>query len=512
MTKKKKVWLVVSAIIVVALIVLCYIFLIKPALMVHKLEKLQAEEGPSAKYLSLMPQTDEIFGWAQELTEMGPRRVGTEIGRKAQSYVKEKLESFGMENVEIVQSDTTLWNCNEWKLTVAGEEISSYFMTHTFNDGSFGRFSTPEGGLEAEIVYVGDGDKKDFKDVNVSGKIVMANVKFMKVPVGLVKLASFMTYDPGNTAPFFSTRINPYSPNTYPYNYFNAMENGAVGFIGILSDYIDSNEYNNEDYSYLGDHMRLPALWVTQKDANKIIGAIDSGGGAAEAILDMDIEISQVKGGAVVGLLPGNSDETIIVQSHYDSSTPGAVEDASGTAAVLALAKFYSQIPASERDRSLLFVLMDTHFTDYESHEAFNDKYLNEGHKILADVCIEHIANELVEEDGELILTGHVEPRIIFTSEVDALIDITSEEIIRHGLGRSLVVPADLFGDDPPCDATMVFQEGVPIINLISGPIYLYDNIDTVDKIAKEELRPTVEAFSDIVWRLMELPIESFAE
>ncbi len=511
MSKKKKVWLAVSAVIIVALIVLCHIFFIKPALVVHKLEKLQVEEGPTAKYLGLMPQTDEIFGWAQELTEMGPRRVGTEIGREAQSYVKEKFESFGMENVEIIKSDSTLWNCNEWKLTVAGEKIPSYFMTHTFNDGSFGKFSTPEGGLEAEIVYVGDGDRKDFKNVDVSGKIVMANVKFMKVPVGLAKLASFLTYDPGNTAPFFSTRLNPYSPNTYPYNYFNAMENGAVGFIGILSDYIDSNEYNNEDYSYLGGHMRLPALWVTQKDADIIIGAIKKGGGAAEAILDMDIEISQVKGGAVAGFLSGKSDETIIVQSHYDSSTPGAVEDASGTSAVLAIAKFYSQIPASERDRSLLFVLMDTHFTGYESHEAFNDKYLTEGHKILADVCIEHIANELVEEDGELVLTGHVEPRIIFTSKVDALINITSEEIIRHGLVRSLIVPADLFGDDPPCDATMVFQAGVPIISLISGPIYLYDNIDTTDKIAKEDLRPTVETFSDIVWRLMELPAESFA-
>ena len=511
MSKKKKVWSAILSIIVVAFIVLCYIFFIKPALMVHKLEKLQAEEGPSAKYLSLMPPTDEIFGWAQELTEMGPRQVGTENGRKAQSYVKEKLESFGLENIEIIKSDSTLWNCNKWKLTVAGEEIPSYFMTHTFNDGSFGKFSTPEGGLEAEIVYVGDGDRKDFKNTNVSGKIVMANVKFMKVPVGLAKLASFITYDPGNTTPFFSTRINPYSPNTYPYNYFHAMENEAVGFIGILSDYIDSNEYNNEDYSFLEGNMRLPALWITQKDANKIISAIENGGGAAETILDMEIEISQAKGGAVVGLLPGNSDETIIVQSHYDSSTPGAVEDASGTSVVLAIAKFYSQIPASKRDRSLLFVLMDTHFTDYESHEAFNDKYLTEGHKILADVCIEHIANELVEEDGEVVLTGHVEPRIIFTSKVDALIKITSEEIIRHDLRRSLIVPADLFGDDPPNDATMVYQEGVPIISLISGPIYLYDNIDTIDKIAKGALRPTAEAFSDIVWRLMELPAESFA-
>lgn len=133
-----------------------------------------------------------------------------------------------------------------------------------------------------------------------------------------------------------------------------------------------------------------------------------------------------------------------MIQSHYDSSTVGAVEDASGTSVVMALAKFFSQIPYEERERSLLIVAMDTHFTDYDSHDAFIENYLSEGHKILVDVCIERIANEVVEVDGKLCFTGEVEPRFVFTSKIDALLDITKEEVVRHKLGRTIVVPANI--------------------------------------------------------------------
>lgn len=470
------------------------------------------KDSSTAAYLGKMPETDEIFNWIKDLTDMGARKPGTEAGKKAQEYMVEKFTSFGLDNIDIVKSDSTLWNCDKWGLTVSGTEIPSYYMTHTLNDGTFGRFSTPDGGLKTEIVYVGEGSESDFNNVDVQGKIVVSDVIFSDISLSLAKKASYLYYDPDNTLPLTSSRANPYSPNTYPYNYYRAMENGAAGFVGILSNYIDSNEFNNEDYSYLGGKMKIPALWVSRTEGGNIVKAIKAGGGAAEASLKMSVQIEAVKAGAVVGYLPGKSEEIIMVQSHYDSSTTGAVEDASGSSVVLALAKFYAQIPKEERDRSLLFVVMDTHFSGYDSHDAFIEKYLTKGHKILADVCIEHIANEVEEIDGEVVLTGKSEPRIIFASMIDALIDITKEEIVRHDLRRTIILPTDMFGDELPTDADPYFQMGVPIISLVSGPIYLYDNIDTIDKVSKEELRPTTETFADIVWRLTQLPQKYFSK
>lgn len=501
---------------VVAFVGIVYgVFFVKPALELKQLEKLTPEDSPTAKCLAKMPDTEEIYGWVKELTDMGARIPGTDAGRLAQAYVLQNFTDFGIEDAEVVESISTNWRCNDWRLTVSGREIPSYFMAHSLSSGKYGDFSTPAGGLNAEIVYVGEGKEADFKKVDVKGKIVVSDVIMNDVPVGLAKFVSYLFYDPDKTLPITSSRRNPYETSNYPYNYFHAMENGAVGFIGVLSNYIDSNAYNNENLAYLGgddNTMKIPALWVNKTDGADLVQTNKSAGGAVEANLQMEVQIKEVEAGAVVGLLPGQSDEIIMIQTHYDSSTTGATEDASGTAVVMALAKFFAQIPYEERERSLLFVAMDTHFTDYNSHDAFIEKYLGEDHKILADVCIEHIAYEAEEVDGEIVLTGELEPRIIFASKIDALLDITKEEIVRHNYKRTIILPADMFGEEVPTDSDLFYQVGVPIISLVSGPIYLYDNQDTIDKVPKEELRATAESFADIVWRLMKLPSQDFSK
>lgn len=438
---------------------------------------------------------------------MGARKPGTAAGLQAQTYVKEKLESFGLD-VRVLETDTTLWECSDWSLNVGGKDVSSYFMSHTFNDGTFGSFNTGKNGISTDIVYVGDGTENDFKNVDVEGKIVMANVEFTDIPIVAARLITQLYYDPDHQISFDAAITNPYSANTFPYNYYRAMENGAVGFVGVLCDYFDSNEFNNEDYSYIDGDMKIPGLWVTNKDAKKIISLIESG--SDDAVLEMSVDISKVTAGSVIATLPGNSEETIMIQSRYDSATPGGAEDASGTSTVLAMANLYSQIPEEERDRTLLFVLMDTHFSDYDSHDAFIEEYLGDGHQILADVCIEHIARKAENVDGELAVSDDgIEPRIIFTSNIDALVKITKEEVVRHNYTQTAMISTEWF-DEVPTDADMYLIEGVPIISAITAPIYLYDNLDTADMIAKEELRPTAETFSDIVWRLMELPTVDF--
>ena len=460
------------------------------------------ENSPTAAYTELMPGTEEIYSYAKDLTDMGARLPGTFAWEEANAYVTEKLTSFGLENVKTVDSKTTLWTCTESSLTVGGEEISVYGMKHTFNTG-IGSNTTGENGIDAEIVYVGDGSEWDFKRIDVEGKIVVADVDFSPIPVKLAGLISYLSYDPYNQ---LGTITNPYSANTYPYNYYYAMENGAVGFIGVLTDYFESNEYNNEDYSYMGGKMQIPGMWITNSAAATIKELIAEG--KDDANLKMSVTVESTNAGAVVGVIPGKSDETIIIQSHYDSATPGGAEDASGTAVVLALAKFYSQIPADELDRTLMFVLMDTHFNDYESHDYFIAEYLGDGHKIVADICVEHIANEgEIDENGNLVMTGEAETKLFFVNDINALTTITTEEIVRHNLAKTVVLPTYIF-DEVPSDADMIYQEDVPIISMISAPIYLYDNCDTVDKICKEELLPVAETFADIIWRVDDTPTE----
>lgn len=499
--------MLITIAILIVLAALLVIFFTRPARTVKRLEKLRSQPGPTTAYMKNMPDVEKIFGWADDLVQMGARRPGTPAGMQAQKYVKAKLESFGLDSVEILPSKSVLWSCRSHSLTVDGKSIPSYYMTDTLNNGTFGTFRTDQRCNNTEIIYVGDGKPADFKNVDVKGKIVMSEVKFTEIKYSMTKPFSTLFYDPDKTFEPGESLVNPYSANTFPYNYYNAMKNGAAGFVGILTDYIDSNEFNNENYAYMGGNMALPGLWVTRKDGELIKSMLKKG--ICNASMEMTVDIRQVDAGAVIGILKGKSDETIMVQSHYDSSTPGGAEDASGTAVVLALADFYSKLSKGRRSRTLMFVLMDTHFGDYESHEEFIAKYLGSDTNILADVCIEHLAEKVKEKHGKIVKTGECEPRMIFVSKVPALSKITREEVVRHGFRRTLVLSTAII-KDPPTDAYMYYKAGLPCICHISGPIYLYDNMDTSDKISKDQLRPTAETFADIIWRLTKLPRGEF--
>ena len=65
-----------------------------------------------------------------------------------------------------------------------------------------------------------------------------------------------------------------------------------------------------------------------------------------------------------------------MVQSHHDSVGTGAVEDATGTAEVIALAEHYGRAAKQPgyrpREKSLMFVTFDTHFTGYQAHQALS--------------------------------------------------------------------------------------------------------------------------------------------
>ena len=462
------------------------------------------------KYKKLIPEANEIYKTTEDLVSIGVRMPGTAGGDKARQYVKDRFYEYGLKDVHEIESETDLWQCSEYELTVDDKEVPAYFIAHSFNNGSYGEFGTPDEGLNGEMVYVGDGKSKDFDKVDVKGKIVVCNCRFTKLPIFMLRIIAKLFYDPDRTLGMFERRLNPYSANTFPHNYYRAMKRGAAGCIVILSDYIDSNCYNNEDYSYIDGDMKIPGLWVSRDEGKKLVERIKGGLKPAAGSIRMKCSNSRIKAAAVAGIVQGKTDEMILVHSHFDSSTPGATEDGTGAAEVLALAKYFSQIPREELKKSILFIEMDTHFSDYDTHDSVVAEYMGEGSKVLADVCIEHVAAEMINKNGTGVMTGLVEPRIFFVSGAKALMRITKDEIKKHDLRRTVVLPAEKFGDEVPTDGDIFHVAKVPIINMVSGQLYIYDNIDTMDKVPKGELRPVAETFADIIWRLMDLDRNEF--
>jgi Iap family predicted aminopeptidase len=102
----------------------------------------------------------------RELTKFGYRFVGTEGDKSSIRYVEEQLQNCGLEIRETPFRTLTFEDEKPLlKILPEGEDL----------DGIVPLFSpsTPEGGIEADAVLVGDGQEEDYRKVDVRGKIVI---------------------------------------------------------------------------------------------------------------------------------------------------------------------------------------------------------------------------------------------------------------------------------------------------------------------------------------------------
>ncbi len=153
-----------------------------------------------------------------------------------------------------------------------------------------------------------------------------------------------------------------------------------------------------------------------------------------------------------------------------------------------------------------MFVASAGHFFGSIGTDTFIEEHRDDILKrTVAEVHVEHVAREFEVRDEKIVPTGLAELAVIFVSDDPTLVEYTKDAVVRGGLDRVLVLPGKgILGDRPPTDASAYFVEGIPTVSYISGPIYLLDENDTVDKVAVEKLQPVASALADIIMRLDE--------
>lgn len=450
-----------------------------------------------------MPSEARIFSWIEDMVGLGFRRTGTPAGYAASAYVRCQFEKLGLEDVHYEYATSWKWSVDKAALSLGGQPVDAFPSAFSFlTPGEPAKFSTGREGLQAEVVDVGLGTSLEQQLRNVKGKVILFDLKFLLPTAGLLPLMEFL-WDP--TLSLLDKELSVLAPNPYITTYSTvlkaAMDAGAVGFVGVLADYFDSNRYYNEFYRRT--EVTIPGFWVTAKEGARLRQQIKQGNKQVAMTFEGAREAVQAR--SVIGFLPGKSKETIMVQSHHDSVFHGAVEDGSGVAAVLAQAQYYASQPAESREKTMLFVTFDTHFTGYQAHMAFVDKYIvkqETPYKIVANITLEHIGKQAVKDaDGKLQVRDQSEMRGIMNNFGLPIKAAMIQAIIKHDLRRTALLQANVLCAvaGMPTDASFVCLEGVPTASLISGPLYLYDEADTLDKIDRAQLVPVTRAFIDII-------------
>ena len=441
-----------------------------------------------------IPSEEEIYGYIEDVYSFGARRPGSATYLEAAAYVSAKLEQFGLDvNVETTSFD--YWKEKQWKLVLEpdGEkptEVECFFWPYSGQ--------TPPEGLTSQLVYVGHGSEEELAAADVKDKVVLASLPPIYIGWNELKLFSFMAYDPDNIA---ADKSQPY-PIGWILHLFDAYQNieraGAAGAVYILEDYPDMGPLTY--YApYDGQIRSVPSLYIREEDGERMKNRLQEG--PLEVNLTLEATVTRGGGEAVniYAILPGKSDRNFVVSSHFDSPWASGVEDSSGVGMVLALADYYSRVPPQERERTIVFLLTGSHFVGEVSNYDFIERHRT---GILRDnlfvMCIEHIADNWPYSD-------YVEARGVFFKENPVAISLYAGLLPRYGLYSTLLFPT-VTPLGVPTDAGPFSRAGFPVASLISGPVYLFDAADTLERVPRDQLVPLTKLYIDFIENLNRYP------
>ncbi|NQU10822.1 hypothetical protein HQ590_08535 [bacterium] len=461
-----------------------------------------------------MPATDIIFGWIEDLWKFGAdsnygwRMPGTPADHQATQYMLEKFKAFGLENCENELVTVPACFPKTWRLTVTvdGErkDIPCSYVHYAA--------STPREGITAELVYVGRGSDKDFeaarKSAGVAGKIILVDVPSRKTSWDDWFRNAQFVYDPDDSLPGSMFIENWPDAGQFGAAIRNASRYGGIGCIGVLIDTPKDNTLYYHGPRH--DAPRMPCLNISPNGGRYLRGLLEQGPLQATLVLTNTGQQRWDRGtfhgiwGAtydVEGFLPGKTDEVIVIMSHHDG---GAVNEASGAASVMALAKYFSQFPKESRNRTLMFFLIGSHFGKRPPtlDQARTLDALKE--KVVCVINIEMIGKDYKVIDGEYVETGPVSPvNFGLTQKNPRLVSIISDAIRKHDLRRSAVTykvvgEAHMMGN----------RIGFPTIERLAMHAPEFNLYDTPETVAKDALRPTACAFVDIIKAIDSMPAE----
>jgi len=428
-----------------------------------------------------VPSEQQIYEWIETIFSQGVRRPGYPADRWAEDYAVDAFESIGLENVRKEPVELPYWEPLSASLTVtAGGEtldLAGFPMPHFV-----------AGLVDAPIVAF-DEEQPDA----VKGAIALMDLPLQQPRhARLADLATWI-YDPKDT--FAESRhILPFGRGAQQ-ALQPAIEAGAAGVIGMLTDYPgDSWEYY---VPYDAIERPVPGLWINSSDGKRVRDLLANGD--ATARLQVESQRHTITSYNIVGELPGADDEWVIIGSHHDGPWSSAVEDGSGMALVFAQAVYLKRVPAMYRPHRLMFLLNAGHMAGGAGLHSFVDNHADDLKRTVLEVHLEHAASEFTEAEGLPVPTGHPEARWWFTSRSPALEAEVKKAIEGEGLARSLIMPPTVFGPAPTTDGSAFYTAGVPIVNYLTAPWYLFDAQDTLDKIHKPSLVPVTRAAIRII-------------
>jgi|GEM_PF-374965 len=405
----------------------------------------------NAKYL-ITPR--EAVEWHALKAKGGPAFSGNPSWRNYIEFVEKKLKEYGA--VDITRNSFTYerWHTSEWP------DDSKWSLTSngkTIKVASYGAYSgsTSEEGLTADLVYYDNANPP--KDI--AGKIVVWQPKLtpelMSNIYGLDyeyagKEESWPTpgkpVASGLDSKAVGSRVWAQLPQVAAF-IRTAVQGKAAGAIFVF----DANVALMSGMYTFGcpQLYSAPSLYLDREAGKQVIADARQG---AKATIRLRAEITPTETWQLISYLPGKNygtpqDEMIMYSTHSDG--PSISQD-DGPFGFLAIAKYFSNIPRSERPRTLMFFMDNRHFMPggerafaAQDWLAKNPSYKD---KVVAVIGMEHLGQIEYVEDGDKIKpSGRADMHNLYVTNNDKMVALAHKAVEDNNLkGVFVRAPARL--------------------------------------------------------------------
>ena len=194
----------------------------------------------------------------------------------------------------------------------------------------------PAPGITAEAIWVGVGAAPDLLGRDLKGKAVLV----------------YSTFVPGGRSHSASDRAGIFNSDTL------ITKAGAAMIINVMA--VPGNGQFNPEGAPSGPDA-VPTMTISQ-DEGFLLRDLLASGQNVRINLKLDIEKREnLPSQNVYAVLPGASDEEVMVMAHTDGFFQGAMDNASGMATAIDIARHYSAIPQARRPRTMVFVATPDH-------------------------------------------------------------------------------------------------------------------------------------------------------
>ena len=410
---------------------------------------------------------------------------GTRWELQTAELLASKFREFGLQDVRIERMPRNpQWWPSAWEVTLlanpsygAGSADVSLLTAFPAAPSP----ATPEAGVEAELIYVGAGTPADLIGRDVRGKIAVYHA-------------------------IFKTGAYSYTGRGMADQLIKA---GAVAAIAV-----HEIEENIQFFNRFAGSLEGQGFTISGNDGVFLEDMIARTTAVKPLRARLKLASSPRDGlitQNVYGMVPGQTDEYIMLTAHMDAYFEGAYDNATGLATLLALAEYYSQPGAPTPHRNLLFVGTGGHHsgrpgTPYTNTElqSVGTSYIVDQHQDLLDntvlvLNIEHTAlTSVVTGLGGIIPTTTESARHLAVSNRSPFL----EREFTSALDRYGIVVPILTNNFPGGDASNLLRGGVPIVNLISAGFWYHSSGDTASNIPTQGLERTARMWAYFLNRI----------